>query len=259
MPSAGHPAVAIVWKNILCLRRTMQLRIFIAPLIMAVTWGWAFGSEHGVRGAIAIGAVTLAALLTFFGPMLIRNDLRQDMQNLIALKVLPLTGRMIVMAEVMSSALPIAATQFVILLIAAFFARVMDNPVPVPIIAGVLAAALPGLIAVATLMVSVQNGAPVLFPGWVRIGTVVGGGMENLGQGVMSMGIMLILVALLLIPVALVVIVAYWLLNPFSAGLAMFAGILTGSITLAVESFGVFSVLGRALDRTEPSETAFAS
>jgi hypothetical protein len=75
----------------------------------------------------------------------------------------------------------------------------------------------------------------------------------------MSMGIMLILVGLLLIPVAIVAIFAYWLLNAFSPGLAMFSAILTGSVTLGAESFGVFSVLGRALDRTEPSETAFAS
>lgn len=258
MPKAGHPAIAIVWKNLLCLRRTMQVRVFIAPLIMAATWGWAFGLSHGLAGQLAMGGATLAGLLTFFGPMLVRNDLRQDMQNLTALKTLPLNGRTVVMAEVMSSALPIAAAQYVILILAGICSLLMVDPLPVSLVVTVLAVALPALLAFATVMVAVQNGAPVLFPGWVRLGTVVGGGMENLGQGVLSMSIILILVALLLVLPAIVVGFSIWMLAPFSPALAAFASILTGSTTLGAETFGIFAVLGRALEKTEPSETAFA-
>ena len=117
MPAKGHPAIAIVWKNLLCLRRTMHFRVFIAPVIMAITMGWAASDNQGFPFGFAIGCATFAGLLVFFGPMLVRNDLRQDMQNLTALKTLPLSGRNIVMAEVMSSALPVAATQYVVLLI----------------------------------------------------------------------------------------------------------------------------------------------
>jgi ABC-2 type transport system permease protein len=259
LPTKGHPAIAIVWKNLLCLRRTLQLRVFIAPLIIAAIWGWAFSNERGTAAGVAIGAASFAALLTFFGPMLVRNDLRQDMQNLIALKTLPLNGRTVVMAEVMSSALPIAATQYAVLIFAGVFATFMNEPLPVGLVVTILAVALPALLAFATVMVAVQNGAPVLFPGWVRIGTSVGGGMENLGQGVMSMGIILILVALLMIPPAIVIAFSMWFLTPFSPALAAFSAIVTGSATLAAETFGIFAVLGRALERTEPSETAYAS
>jgi hypothetical protein len=259
LPSRGHPAIAIVWKNLLCLRRTLQFRVFIAPLIMAAVWGWAFASSRGLLGAIAMGAATLAGLLTFFGPMLVRNDLRQDMQNLTALKTIPLSGRTVVMAEVMSSALPIAAAQYLILIVAGLCAVNMEDPMSVTLVAGIIAAALPALLAFATVMVAVQNGAPVLFPGWVRLGHTVGGGMENLGQGVMSMGIILILVALMMIPAVAVAAFSIWFLSPFSFALAVFAGIVTGSVTLGAEAFGIFAVLGRALERTEPSETAFAS
>jgi hypothetical protein len=258
MPAKGHPAIAIVWKNLLCLRRTLQLRVFIAPVVLAATWGWAFGSTRGLFGGIAIGCATMVGLLTFFGPMLIRNDLRQDMQNLTALKTLPLAGRTVVMAEVMSSALPTAAAQYVILIIGGVFAVLMSDPLPLRLVVTILAVALPGLLAFATVMVAVQNGAPVLFPGWVRLGTVVGGGMENLGQGVMSMGIILILVALLLIPAAIVSTFSIWFLSGFPA-IAAFSAILTGSVTLGAETFGIFAVLGRALEKTEPSETAFNS
>ena len=259
MPAKGHPAIAIVWKNLLCLRRTIQLRVFIAPLIMAVTWGWAFGMSRGLMGGLAIGCAAFAGVLCFFGPLLVRNDLRQDMQNLTALKTLPLTGRMVVMAEVMSSALPIAAAQYIVLIIGGVFATMMSDPLPVTLVISILAVALPALLAFATVMVAVQNGAPVLFPGWVRLGTVVGGGMENLGQGVMSMGIILILVLLLLIPAGLVAAFSIWFLSPFSPAVAAFAALVTGSATLGAETFGIFAVLGRALEKTEPSETAYAS
>lgn len=256
MPSQGHPAIAIVWKNLLCLRRTMQLRVFIAPLLMAGVWGWAFGGSRGWTAGVAIGCASLVGLLTFFGPMLVRNDLRQDMQNLTALKTLPLHGRTVVMAEVMSSALPIAAAQYLVLIVAGIFATIMSDPLPVSLVITVLAVALPALLAFATVMVAVQNGAPVLFPGWVRLGTTVGGGMENLGQGVMSMGIILILVALLMVAPLAVAGFCIWFLAPAGPAVAAFGAIVTASITLGAETFGIFAVLGRALDKTEPSETA---
>ena len=259
LPAKGHPAIAIVWKNLLCLRRTLQFRVFIAPLIMATVWGWAFASGRGLLAAVAVGCATLAGLLTFFGPMLVRNDLRQDMQNLTALKTIPLSGRTVVMAEVMSSALPIAAAQYVVLIVGGLCAIAMREPLPVTLVASIVLAALPALLAFATVMVAVQNGAPVLFPGWVRLGHTVGGGMENLGQGVMSMGIILILVALMMIPAVGVAAFSIWFLQPFSLAAAVFAGIVTGSVTLGAEAFGIFAVLGRALEKTEPSETAFAS
>jgi len=256
LPTWGHPAVAIIWKNILCLRRTMQFRVFIAPLMAAAMIGWAVGSENGLYASFASGALALAGLLTFFGPVLVRNDLRQDMQNLSALKVLPLRGRTIVLAEVMSSAIPVAVAQYALLILAALAAELMPDPVAPAIVLTVLVTALPALLAFAAAMVSVMNGAPVLFPGWVRLGAVVGGGMENLGQGVMSLSIILILVALLMVLPAGLVLAAIFVLKSIGWSVAILAAVVVGSVSLASETYGVFTVLGRALERTEPSEAA---
>lgn len=254
LPTWGHPAVAIVWKNLLCLRRTLQFRAVIAPVIIASAWGWVFGEGKGLLAGIAIGTLTLAAMLTVFGPLLIRNDLRQDMQNLTALKVLPLRGRTIVFAEVMSSAIPTAVTQYVLLLVASVAAELMPDPVPIGIVVTVLAASLPALLAFASAMIAVMNGAPVLFPGWVRLGAVVGGGMENLGQGVLSMGIILIFVTLLMVLPAGIAVTGVFLLKPMGWVVTILVATVAGSVTLGAETYGVFSILGRTLERTEPSE-----
>ena len=135
----------------------------------------------------------------------------------------------------------------------------MPNPLPVSLVVTILVVALPALLAFCTTMVAVQNGAPVLFPGWVRLGTTVGGGMENLGQGVMTMGIILMIVALLLVVPVGVAAIGVWLLEPLGAAVAAFGAIVAGSALLGAETVGIFAVLGRALEKTEPSETAYAS
>jgi len=258
LPTWGHPAVAIVWKNFICLRRTFQFRIFLAPLVMAAVWGWAAYEKEGWPGAITVGTIAFAGLFTFFGPMLIRNDLRQDMQNIVALKVLPLSGRTIVLAEVLSAAIPVALLQFVAILIAGIASSLRPDPPPVSLVATVYALSLPAALVFQSAMVSVMNGAPVLFPGWVRLGAVAGGGMENLGQGVMSMGIVFILVALMMLVPAGFIALSVIFLRPLGPALVALTAMLAASSALAVEIYGVFIVLGRALERTEPSETAAA-
>ena len=258
LPTWGHPGVAIVWKNLICLRRTFQFRILLAPLVMATAWGWVSYEKDGWSGAIGVGAITFAGVFSFFGPMLIRNDLRQDMQNIVALKVLPLSGRTIVFAEVLSAAIPIALIQYLAVLIAGIASTLAPDPLPLSLVATVFALALPAALIFQSTMVSVMNGAPVLFPGWVRLGAVVGGGMENLGQGVLSMGIILFFVVLMLVIPAGFVALAVIFLRPLGPALTALTAILSASSALAAEIYGVFIVLGRALERTEPSEAAAA-
>ncbi len=58
----------------------------------------------------------LASTTMLFGPMTMRNDLRSDLARLPILKTLPLAGRKIVLAEILSSALPVALTQYLYVL-----------------------------------------------------------------------------------------------------------------------------------------------
>jgi hypothetical protein len=45
-----------------------------------------------------------------------------------------------------------------------------------------------------------------------------------------------------------------FLLKPIGWAVAILAAIIAGSMTLGAETYGVFSMLGRTLERTEPSE-----
>src|SRR5438128_1954727 len=141
----------------------------------------------------------------------------------------------------MSSSIPVAVAQYALLFVAAFTAELTAEPVRVGIAVTVLAASLPARLAFASAMIAVMNGAPVLFPGWVRLGAVVGGGMENLGQGVLSMGIILILVALMMVLPAGVVVSSIFLLRSIGWATAILTAIVVGSATLGAETYAVFA------------------
>ena len=99
---------------------------------------------------------------------------------------------------------------------------------------------------------TVQNGAPILFPDWARLGTAVPGGVEMMGQLILVMGLYFILLVLLLVlPVAggFIVMSTMYVTGPMGVVVTM----VIGSAALAFELWGVMQLLGRAFDRLEPS------
>ncbi|HEY9227062.1 MAG TPA: putative ABC exporter domain-containing protein [Gemmatimonadaceae bacterium] len=260
LASVGHPAVAVFWKNILCLRRTAQLRLFIGPLTMAVVLGAALTADrdagNDVAAIIATSALSLAAMLLVFGGRLIRNDMRQDMQHLPFLKALPVAPGELMIAEVASSALPMAAVQ-VSLIVIAYISAALTNfsLIDANIRLGVLIAAPIAAVALNAALMTIQNGTAVLFPGWIRLGPAVSTGVEALGQNVLATVANLVsLVLALVLPglAGFLVIGAFGGMRVSSLVVA----IIVGSIILAIETYGALRLLGRVFARAEPLATA---
>jgi hypothetical protein len=254
LSATGHPAAAILWKNMLCLWRTARLRLFIGPLALAIGFGVvtsAGGSRFGE--GLATSAVMMCAMLLLFGGRLIRNDLRHDMQHLALIKSLPLSPHALVAAEVASAALPMAAVQLVLLLVA-YVAALASGTMPVgPATAGALLIAAPFAMAALTgAALTIQNGTAVLFPGWIRLGPAVSTGVEALGQSVLATGAnLLALAGALVVPALVAWAVMPSLDAPRPAVLA--AGIILAAVVLAVETAAVMRYLGGALARAEPA------
>ncbi|HEU4990835.1 MAG TPA: putative ABC exporter domain-containing protein [Gemmatimonadaceae bacterium] len=254
--ATGRPAVAIVWKNLACLRRTAQQRQLITPTLMAVIVGVTTAPKVGALGGVAAGLLAFAGSTLVFGPMALRGDLRQDLQHIAELKTLPFTGTTIVAAEVLSMAIPLAAVQAAALLGAAVAAQAGGMAwAPAAVRAAIAIGALPALLAVNACTVTIQNGAPILFPGWARLGAVVPGGVEMMGQMILvTVFHLLLLVLLLVLPVAMGAVVAGTL--GITGGVGLAAGIMAGSAGMALELQGVMQLLGRAFDRLEPSSVS---
>ena len=254
--AVGRPAVAILWKNILCLRRTVQLRLFVGPLAMAVAFGAAVSSAGGDTAAfIATSSVTFAGILLVFGSRLVRNDLRHDMLHLPLLKALPISSSDIVLAEVASSALPMALVQIVLVLIA-YVAIVLSSRSPLsPNLRDALLVAAPfAALALNGALITIQNGMAVLFPAWMRLGTGVSTGVEALGQNVLGMVAHFATLGLsLLIPMLVGWTVALTLHQPRPTTIAV--ATIVAAFVLGIETYGAIRFLGRALGRVEPLQS----
>lgn len=251
---AGPPAFAIFWKNMLCLRRTAQLRLLIGPLVMAVAFGAAFSTDDGNTAAIITrSAIVLAVLLIVFGGRLIRNDLRQDMQHLPFLKSLPIAPHDLMVAEVASAALPMAALQMA-LVIVAYLASLLWSEAPLGGVErlGILVASPFAILAINGALLTIQNGIAVLFPSWIRLGPAVTTGVEALGQNVLGTVANLFSLALgLILPVLVAATAIETMESPGVTSIAL--AILVAAAILAAETYGVLLLLGRVFAKAEPT------
>jgi ABC-2 type transport system permease protein len=253
LASSGHPALAILWKNTLCLRRTAQLRLFIGPVAMSLVLGSALAENGGdIASVTATSALAFAGLLLIFGGRLIRNDLRQDMLHLTLLKTLPIAPGQLMMAEVASSALPMAALQMTLLLIAYVASAITDFALVDPTVRlGALIAAPLAVLVLNGALMTIQNGTAVLFRTWIRLGPVVSTGVEALGQNVLATMANLVSLAIGLILPAMAGIFTLGALGGPGV-LAIALSIAAGSIVLAAETYFVLRLLGGSLSRVEP-------
>ena len=258
LAATGHPALAIVWKNMLALSRTsgqsvaviIMIATFVASAAVISTQGGA-----GFRAMLGSFAIAMALFSLLIGARFVRSDLRQDLLHLRLLRTYPLAGSAVVAAEVAGSTLVLTATQTGLLI----FGHLMLVSSPrMPFDATtrwLIVAASPVILLVFNAAtVTIQNGAALLFPAWVRIGTQKSGGVEVLGQNILTMVASLVVLSLALVPPAIAAAAAYFgisILLPELIIAPLAAGIAFGVLALAIEVAMSMMMLGEVFERGE--------
>ena len=186
---------------------------------------------------------------------MLRNDLRQDMLHLPFLKALPVSSSEIVLAEVVSAALPLVVAQLALLVVAYVgFAFTVSAPLSSELRLMLLIVSPFALAALDAAMLTIQNATAVLFPAFVRLGPSITAGVEALGQNVLSFGGAIVCLAIgLIVPLVAGGLLAATLRLRAGLPTALGAGVVVASIVLAAETYAVVLGLGRAFDRAEPS------
>jgi ABC-2 type transport system permease protein len=252
----GRPAVAIGWKNAISFMRSVRIgAVLRLPMILvgiAAFVGWQVGDPAGIIGIVA---AFLGLLGPFFIVQVLRHDLRSDMLHLPFLKSLPLAGADLVLAEVLSTALPMAAAQFALFSIAGIAGSMSPKAghIPAGVMIGVVVASPLVLVALDTAICTILNGSAVLFPGWIRLGPGGAGGMEMMGQTMLSMITTFAAFALMLIIPGAVGAAAWYALQA-SPTVAVAVACALGAVALASESYGIMLSLGHAFERAEPQQ-----
>jgi hypothetical protein len=255
--ASGHPVTALMWKNLSMTLREDRPSMFLALAVFLLVSGTIGAVSGGLEGAssmlFGLGASCLVALI-FFGPQWIRNDLRADLPRLSVLRSFPLSGATLMTGEVLSSALVLSVYQSVLVLITAGGAlgstRLGIPPGMTLSGTAVLLLVLPVLNVVA---MGIQNAGALLFPGWVR-SQVRPGGVEALGQHMVSGAVGLILLVIGALPATAVGYGLVLLLYGSLGAVAVIPGTLLAMGALVLEAFLLLDWLGSRFDALDPSQ-----
>ncbi len=252
----GHPAVAILWKNIVSIAREVRRSTLLLLIAGTLTIYVALskvqeGTDLRPGSYLLIG---MAGFLAVIGPMWIRNDFRTDLTKLELLRGYPLDPRALVVAEIASSTLLLTGLQLTLVLIAFVVTNVTKGPALFNLSFATQLAALAGLVVLTPLLnavsLTIQNAVALLFPAWVKLGAV-GGGIEAIGQTMMVTVASVLLLALAwLLPVIVAGLTILLLWTTYGA-MSLVPAITLAVIGVAAEVWLMVQWLATVFARTE--------
>ena len=255
----GHPAVAIYWKGLTGFTRSTGLTQGLAMAVVFLGFWALLRAMTGKPDEAAAAAMALPGVLGFvsllFGPLFLRNDLRTDLGRLEILKTLPLSGRDVVAAEILGSAVSLTVVSgYFFTLTFVFFQLSQDQPLvdwrPWAALAGTWVLLLP----VSMIAMGIQNCLVVVFPAWMDYGPSKAQGIDQMGGMMLSLAITAVLLTLaLLVPLIcggavafrLFPLIGFYAATP--AALAVIAALIAEIVVLVI-------LLGEAYDELDASE-----
>ncbi|WP_224370819.1 putative ABC exporter domain-containing protein [Hyalangium versicolor] len=258
LASQGRPEVALLWKNLVAARRMggTELVFAMALLGLAFPVGTAMFAPESLamsRQVMAIVYASFAGMLTVFGPVSLRSDLRMDLPKLDMLRAMPLTGRQVVMAEVFAPGLLLVVIQVGLLVLAMGMAVGAPGSLGAEFWVACGLGLIPLLPALGLGGLFVQNAAVVLFPAWLPADGERARGIEALGQRLLTLAGALVVVIGGLIPAGIVAaLVGFTLYGLIDVWAIPIAG-LTAAAGVAIEVALGMMALGSAFDRMDVS------
>lgn len=259
LAATGAPSAAIFWKNAVAAMRDASPRTLI--LFTALIIGGSFvagggGGPIGGRDVLAAILLALGGIALLFGPLVVRFDLRQDLEMLEMLKSYPVRGRDIVRGEIAAPLVLLGGIAW-ICLAGGFLALAGRREAEVLTLGDrfvILLALLPTTGAILGLLVLVQNAAVLLFPAWVTVGRNRAVGLEAAGQRILMTAGSLVALTVALVPAvilggligAAVQAAGLGTVEGASVGAVVGSGVVAFELALAIH------LLGDVFDRLEP-------
>jgi hypothetical protein len=260
LPSWGHPAIAIAWKNAAAAIRGggwVRQLVLVSGIfaISLLTLRLTVGMPIDVILALSI---IWGSMLLLIGPVWMRYDLRLDLRDVATLRSLPLSSRSVVSASVMGVAALHTVSILAFLIVPVLFALAdsaaradllasLGSPIPA-VTASVLV-----LYALNLLTFSVQNGLALTFPAWVQLGTDRRG-FEAMGQTLLTVGITVITGAIALVFPVLIGVAMSFITRRAMGTWGLLVAAIIGTAVLLAELVPLWLAMGGALDETEPSD-----
>jgi ABC-2 type transport system permease protein len=213
-----------------------------------------FDPEGGLAEAAGWLALFWAGVMVITGPQYVRNDLRSDLLKLDLLRSYPVRGWSVVLAEASASTVMLTIIQLCLLAIGylAFLGkRTMEPDLGERSL--LLCASVVVLPAVNLLGMLIQNGAALLYPAWVRLGTGRTQGVEALGQNLLMVVAFVVLLSAALVLPGAVGAGGYFLLHGPLGDWALVPGGFLALGAMGFEAAWMVDWLGGVFERTDPA------
>ena len=259
LASQGSPHVALFWKNLISAGGFhARIRIFVlVPLLVMI--GLSVFDQEGERQAVptVIGLTTgaLACFFTILGPLMVRDDLRNDLLQVDLIKTYPISGQSVVIGEVLAPAVILALMEWTLIFISAAVLPSLDKTRLLPMhrfAFGLGAAILFPCITLIGLLI--QNTAALLFPGWMQLGKAQQRGIEATGQRLITMVATAVLLVLAALPPVMAFAAAFFL-GHWLIGLAVILmAALMAALVILAEAWIAVIWMGHLFDRFDPSQ-----
>jgi hypothetical protein len=253
----GPPAFALLWKNLILAGNFFTGRMFFM-LLWIIGWvGFmAVLMEQHSSFVAMIGAFAFMLLFfsIFMGPQWLRCDFRADLNVMDLLRIYPMPGWQIVLGEVLAPAAILAAVQWLLILVAAFFFSPSDNGIPLGLrIGGALAAAV-FLPALDFMAIIIPNASALVMPGWVRLNKDGPRGIETFGQVAVVAILQMLVLFLSLVPAGLVFALVFFVGGLFvGPPVTIPVSALAAAMVLIAEGIVAIRLLGKVFERFDLS------
>lgn len=252
--ATGRAEVAIFWKNIVMVLRRRRARTlllaFAAALVAALA---AQDVAPQVARTMGVVVLTWGGLLVVLGPQWVRNDLRSDLRHIELLRSYPVPPDALVRAEAAAPAVMVTLAQLVLFtigLVAIWYGpETRFSPLLRGVTLGALAIVLPFLNYVGLML---MNGAALLFPAWVNTSGTRAGGVDTLGQNMLTASAYALALGVTLVVPALLGSVAILLTRPLLGPAGALVGASVAAAALAFEGWLMSLKLGMIFARIDP-------
>jgi hypothetical protein len=260
----GWAPLAFLWKSLITLGPFYRLRTWLigaAVIVGVTTWLRQVPAYETYLKVLGFSAVMLGGYLLLFAPIFMRRNITVIIDQMEMTKSYPLPGWQIIAGELLTPGVVVTFIEWLFLLTAFLASSTIHgrNPFAGLLVGGFGAAAGIALLAppLIALMMCIPLAMMLYFPAWSKPTPGQAGGIENMGQGIISLiGFILVLLVTLL-PAAAVGAVAYIIINwLLGAAAAVTTALLVASGLLVFELAAIIWWLGEKLDRFDLSREA---
>jgi hypothetical protein len=251
---SGRPETALAWKAALQTTRIVDRRsmVRLAAILFALTISAVgFGQRNGLAGALAAFALAGTVFCVLLAPQAIRIDIRQDLQHLELLKTWPVRAASVVRGEMLWPGVLITVLSWTMIAMSTALAGSLLTRVDGPLRLSAGAAAMVLAPSLAFAQLAIQNGAALLFPAWVPLGSQRARGLDAMGQRIIMLGGSWLALLVMLLPGVIAGGIVWFALHGVLGPAALVPGALVCTGALAIEVLIVTELLGPAYERID--------